>query len=295
MFNRKSINRAPAFVFCSALMFSFGGLFMKLVPWRGITINGMRNLIAIFVSLIFFIISGYKIKFNKSVLIGALLITGTTTLFTLGNKMTTAANAIVLQFTAPIFVIFYSLLFIKRKPKKSDIIACFCVFFGVTCFFLDSLGSGGIAGNILSLLSGVCYGGVFMINMFPESDSLSSVFFSQIISALFEAPFIFTETDFSATAIGGIAYLGILNMGLAYVFLAIGLKKTKPFTASLLSFVEPIMSPIWVALFYKEKITMFSVIGMIIVFSTIITYNFSGIKAAIKENNNAKDKQPGSK
>lgn len=81
---------------------------------------------------------------------GAVCICGTNTLFTVANKLTTAANTIVLQFTAPIFVILLSVVFWKKRPQKLDLIACGVVLVGVLCFFVDSLEAGGMAGNILA-------------------------------------------------------------------------------------------------------------------------------------------------
>ena len=85
-------------------------------------------------------------------ILGALSIFGTNALFSVANKLTTAANVIVLQFTAPIFVILFSALFWRRKPGRLDLLACGIVFGGVLFFFADSLEMGGGLGNVLALL-----------------------------------------------------------------------------------------------------------------------------------------------
>ena len=96
--------RPVLFVFLASVCFSTGGLFFKLIPWSALAINGARNLIGASVIGIYLLLSGHRLVFSGRVLTGALAMIGVTTLFAVANKMTTAANTIVLQFTAPVFV-----------------------------------------------------------------------------------------------------------------------------------------------------------------------------------------------
>ena len=98
---------AVLFVFLASVCFSTGGLFIKLVPWSALAINGARNLIGAAVIGIYLLFSRHKLVFSRRVFIGALSMIGVTTLFAVANKLTTAANTIVLQFTAPVFVILF--------------------------------------------------------------------------------------------------------------------------------------------------------------------------------------------
>lgn len=159
-------------VFCAALLFSIGGLCVKMIPWDPLSINSFRSIISVCILLLFAKLTHHKPKFTKGVLIGAIAMCGTTSLYTAANKLTTAANTILLQFTAPLFVILILCLFFHEKPKRLDIIACLCIFCGILCFFLDSLGSGHLIGDILAVLAGVCYAGVFLLNKFPGGDPL---------------------------------------------------------------------------------------------------------------------------
>lgn len=109
----------------------------------------------------------HPLRLNRWVALGALSVFGTNALFSLANKLTTAANAIVLQFTVPIFVMLFSALFFRKKPQKLDLAACAVVLGGILFFFLDSLEMGGGLGNFLALLSGVSYAGVFLMNDMP--------------------------------------------------------------------------------------------------------------------------------
>ena len=177
--DRSAAAKGTLFVFLSAVFFSIGGLFMKLIPWNGLAINSARNVFSVLVLAAFFRIRRHKLVINRTVLIGALAIVGTNILYSLANKLTTAGNTIILQFTAPIWVMVFSSLLLKKKPGRLDLIAAAFVFAGVICFFIDSLSSGHLAGDLLALLSGIFYAGVFMMNAREDSDSLSSVLISE--------------------------------------------------------------------------------------------------------------------
>ena len=261
------------YVLMAALLFSIGGLCIKLVPWSPLAINGARNLISVILIGIYLKVIHHKIVINPAVLFGAVCMTGTTTLYTIANKLTTAANTIVLQFTAPIFVIFFVWMFFKERPKRMDIAASVVVFIGIICFFIDGLSSGNMLGNILAVLSGVSYAGVFMMNSFEKSDSLSSIFLGQALSAVTCVWFVFGETNFGVTAIGGIVALGVFQLALAYIFMSKGLDEVPAVTASLTTAIEPILNPLWVALFYHEVITPLAFVGAVIVIVAVVGYN----------------------
>lgn len=260
-------------VFASAVLYSIGGLCIKVIPWSGMAINGGRTAIALVVIGIYLAVIGHKPRFNRWILLGALCIFGTNTLFSVANKMTTAANSIVLQFTAPIFVILFSLLFWRKRPKRLDVLACAVVFGGVLFFFVDSLEMGGGLGNLLALLSGVTYSGVFLMNDMPDSDGISSVFWGDVLSAVTGLPFLLQETEFTSTAILSLVVLGVFQVAVAFILLTVGLKTTPPVTASLVSGIEPVLNPILVAVFYKETMGFFALVGAAIVIVGVVGYN----------------------
>lgn len=260
-------------VFMAAVLYSIGGLCIKLIPWSGMSINSGRTIVAMVVIGGYLILTKHKIRFNKYILLGALCVCGTNILFSVANKMTTAANTIVLQFTAPIFVLILSMLFWKKKPKTLDAVTCLLVLGGVVCFFIDSLSMGGMAGNILALLSGLTYAGVFLLNDFPDCDPISSVFWGDLISALTGLPFLLQETAFMPTAVISLIILGAFQVGLAYILMCIGLKTTPAVTASLISGIEPILNPVLVAVFYGEPMGSMALVGAVIVIGSVVVYN----------------------
>ena len=269
----KDKRKAAFFVFLASMCFSTGGLFIKLIPWSALAINGARNLIGAAVIGIWLLITRHRIVFSRRVFIGALSLIGVTTLFTISNKLTTAANAIVLQFTAPVFVILMMAAIYRQKPKKPDLITCFLVLLGVVLFFVDGIRAGNLMGNVAALISGVCYAGVFMMNTGENADAISSCFLGQLAAGLALTPLCFSETDFTLPTMAAVAALGVIQVGAAYILFSIGIKNTPPVTASLITGLEPIMNPLLVAAFYGETVSILSVIGSVIVVSTIIAYN----------------------
>lgn len=260
-------------VFLAAVLYSIGGLCIKLIPWNGMSINGGRNIVALIVIGGYLLLTRHRLRFNRWVLLGAVSVCGTNVLFCLANKLTTAANTIVLQFTAPIFVILLAAAFWHKRPKRLDVAACAVVLLGVVCFFVDSLEMGGMLGNFLALLAGLSYAGVFLLNDLPDADPISSVFWGDVCSVLIGLPFLIRETEFTAPALISLVILGAFQVGLAYILMCIGLKTTPAVTASLISGIEPVLNPILVALFYHETIGTLSLLGAVIVVGAVLGYN----------------------
>jgi len=260
-------------VFLASVCFSTGGLFIKLVPWNPLAINGARNLVGAAVIGIYILITKHRIMFSRQVLVGAVSMIGVTSLFTIANKLTTAANAIVLQFTAPVFVILLMAVIYGAKPQRADVITCFAVLAGVCLFFVDGIQAGNWFGNLIALFSGVFYAGVFMMNAGEKADALSSCFLGQLTAGILFSPLCTAESDFSLPVIAAVLALGIIQVGGAYILFSEGIKYTPPVTASLITGMEPIMNPLWVAIFYGERVSALSLVGSVIVIGSIVTYN----------------------
>lgn len=261
------------FVLLAAVLYSTGGLCMKLIPWSGVALNGGRCTIALAVYLVYLLVKRHRPVFNRWVLLGAVSVCGTNVLFAMANKMTTAANSIVLQYTAPIFVILLSVLFLHRKVGRLDVGACAVVFLGVVCFFVESLGGGQVAGDVIALISGLTYAVVFLLNDMPEGDAISSVFWGTVLSSLIGIPFITGQQPLVGKALVSMVFLGIFQTGLAFLCLTIGLKTTPPVTASLVSGIEPVLNPILVAVFYGELMGPLSLLGAAVVICGVAGYN----------------------
>ena len=265
--------RGVLFVFLASVCFSTGGLFIKLIPWSALAINGARNLVGAAVIGLYLLLTRRKVVFSRRVLTGALSMIGVTTLFALANKMTTAANAIVLQFTAPVFVILLMAVIYRQKPTRTDILTCFAVLLGVVLFFVDGIRMGNLPGNVIAVVSGICYAGVFMMNTGKGADAISSCFLGQLAAGIVFTPLCLQESDFSARVLSAVLALGVIQVGGAYILFSIGIRHTPPVTASLITGMEPILNPLLVAAFYGEAVSALSVIGSVIVVFSILAYN----------------------
>ena len=153
------------------------------------------------------------------------------------------------------------------------------VFAGIGCFVADGLAAGTLLGNALGLGSGVAYAGVFLVNTEPEGDAMSSYFLGQVAGALIGLPFLSGETDFSFVPMVCIFALGVFQLGLSYVLIARGIATTPPMTASLVTAIEPILTPVWVALAYGERLSGFSLAGAVLVLCSVVWFNTRGRKA----------------
>ena len=267
--------RGTVYVLLSAICFSTGGVLIKLIPWSSMTIQGIRSIFSILVVGGYMLLRRQRFVWNKTVFWGAICNTVMAFSFVAATKLTTAANAIVLQFTEPIFVILLMWFIYKKKPGKDALIACAVVFAGILCFFFESLGAGQMAGDLLAILSGFTYALVMMMKKFEGADFGSSLIVSNIISAVVGIPVYFRDfsTAFVADAWVFMLLLGVVQFGLSYIFLSKGLDYVSPVTASLTSTIEPILNPILVAVFYGEKIGAAAVVGAVLVVGAAAVYN----------------------
>ena len=246
---------------------------MKLIPWNALAINGVRNLIACCVIGIYLLVIRHKLVFNLTVLTGAISMAGVTTCYAIANKLTTAGNTIILQYTAPVWIMVLMYLFFRKKPNRTGVISLIIVFAGILCFFFEGLSTGKWLGDLIALISGMFYAGVFMLNSFEKGDAISSVFFGQLLCGIFLSPLAMRETDFSLPVLLSVFFLGAVQVGLAYIFFTSGTKYIDPLTASIINALEPILNPVLVAIFYGERLGRLSLIGAAIVLCGIMYYN----------------------
>lgn len=267
--------KSTLFVFLSSVLFATGGLFFKICTWDAMAISSARSVIAGILILVLLLIRGHKFRINRHVILAALSISCTNMLYALANKLTTAGNTIVLQFTMPVFVILIMALFYRKKPSAIERITCAAVVGGVVCFFVDSLTAGNMLGNALALVSGLAYAGFFIFNSREDSEPFTAILLSYAFTALVGLPWLI-GTDFAAGGFGDYASvlaLGLFQQGLAQICFAMGIVNVSPVAASLISGIEPVLNPILVAAVYGETLSALSVLGAVIVLSAIVVYN----------------------
>lgn len=278
------MKKATLFVFLSSVFFALGGLFFKLISWDALAISSARSILAGLMIFIFLLIRKHKFVVNRCVIITALAISVTNTLYAMANKLTTAGNTIVLQFSMPVFVILIMLLFFHKKPTKLELVTCLLVLAGIVCFFVDSLTAGNLLGNALALISGATYAVFFVFNSREESEPFTAIVLSYALTALIGLPSLL-HTDIGASSTDTlltVLALGLIQQGVAQVCFALGIKHTSPVTAGLISGVEPILNPVLVAVFYHELLTPLSLVGAAVVLLSILAYNYITSKQEAK-------------
>jgi len=268
-----SDRKGPLFMVAASLCWSLGGLCIKFIPWNAMSIIGMRAALAAVVFAIYR--RSVKVKFTRGNVLAAFCIASTTILFVFANQLTTAAAAILLQFSAPIFILLMQLIFYRKKPKFNEILAVSITIFGMLLFFADKLETGYRLGNIIAIMSGVTFAGVFVCNKRPDTDPSQSVMLGFLINSAVGLPFIFFDANIVAapSAWSFMLLLGIVQVGFAYIFFTEGIKRTAALLACLITALEPVLNPIWVAIFTDERPGRFALAGGAVIFVTVVCYN----------------------
>ena len=263
--------KGSLFMIAASICWSFGGLCIKLIPWGAMSIIGFR---ALFAAVVFSIYRrSVKVEFTRGNVLAASCVAATIILFVFANKLTTAAAAILLQFTAPIFIILIHLVFYRQKPRLSGIVAVMATIVGMLLFFAGQLDAGGALGNVLAIGSGLAFAGVFVCNRRPDVNTEQSLFLGFLINAAVGLPFAFFQVTPEIVAWGSMAFLGIVQVGVAYIFFSMGIRRTPALLACLITAMEPILNPVWVALTIGEIPGAFAIAGGVVIVITVICYN----------------------
>jgi drug/metabolite transporter (DMT)-like permease len=270
----KSQKSAVLLMASCATLWSIAGIFIKMVPWNALTIAGFRSLIAALVVLIFMKFTKRKIKVNRSSLLGALFVGGTFFTFVSANKLTTAANAIVLQFTSPVFILIISALVYHQRFFKADLLTVVVTLFGISLFFFDRLGAGNLLGNCIAIFAGLLMAGMYVTTGRMDDDSrMSAILFGHVMTALIGVPTAFVfPTPVSAVSVLSILTLGIVQLGIPYILYGLAVENCPPLACSLVGAIEPLLNPVWVWIFYGEAPGTYALFGGIIVIGAVTSW-----------------------
>lgn len=301
---KPALNPVAALALC-ALLWSFGGLVIKLIKWDALAIAGVRSLLGMLtVTIAFRRPPKIFVRQNENalqdqnarpakidwrattnLLLGGFFYAATMLLFVPATKMTTAANAILLQYTNPIYIIIFGPLLAGEKSDWIDIAAVAGILAGMVLLLWGDLGGGQMAGNILALLSGVTYGGTTIFlrrakNTRP-SDSLN---LSCLLSFLFAIPFIVKAgLPQSAMSYPALLCLGVFQIGMPAVLLSIGIEKVPALSSVIITMIEPMMNPVWVALFAGEVPSASSIFGGLVILACIVAHVALKRAAAVRK------------
>jgi drug/metabolite transporter (DMT)-like permease len=260
--------KAILFLILAAILWSTAGVLVKALDWQPLSILAGRG---IFTSILFII---YMRRLPQKVTRWTILAAGgsiaTQFLFITSTKLTTAANAIFLQYTAPIYVVLLAYWLLREKPSRTDWIAMVIIFLGLILFFGDQLSPDGFYGNVLAVLSGVT-SAIMMVSFRAQKDGSpeDSILIASVVIAILGFPSILKETQTVANWLS-IAYLGIFQIGLAFIFFTRGIKHIPALEANLIGTLEPILNPVWVFLFLGERMGKSALLGGLVVLVGVI-------------------------
>ncbi|MDL2235202.1 DMT family transporter [Christensenellaceae bacterium OttesenSCG-928-L17] len=258
-------------MFLCAIMWSISGFLTKLIPWHPMVISGTRCILSAAVLGIYMRMIGIKPVFNKNACLLALDVALIFVLYMPAVKLTTAANAIVMQYTAPIYVLLFSAIVYKQRVRRGDILTVVLTVAGIALFFFDQLGAGSTTGNIMALASGVFLGGMFFLgSKITEQERLSGLLFAQIFSVFIGLPFaFFSENPITTTSLIYIVLLGVVQLGLPYVLYTRAARHCPALQCSLISVIEPLLNPLWVFLIIGERLSVYALVGGFVVLATV--------------------------
>lgn len=273
--------KAILYLALAAILWSTSGLFVKILDWQPVSILAGRSLFASIVFLIY--LKRLPTRFSWWQVLAALMFILTQFLFITSTKLTTAANAIFLQYTMPIYVVLLAYWFLGEKPSRTDWLSMLIIFIGLALFFGDELSAEGFYGNLLAILSGVT-GAIMMVSFRAQKDGnpAESNLIAFLVTATLGAPFILKET-WTVTNWSILAFLGIVQIGFAFIFFTKGIKHIPALEANLIGTLEPVLNPIWVFLFYGESMGKFALFGGLVVLGGVILSAVGSAKAAKEE------------
>ncbi|MDR0465783.1 MAG: EamA family transporter [Deltaproteobacteria bacterium] len=275
--------KAVLMVVAAAVLWSTGGFLIKWIDWTGLSIAGWRSLIAA-LFLCGCLRRAPRIPGSAAAWIGILMYSLMVLSFVMATKLTTAANAILLEYLSPVYVALLAPIFLKEPTRRRDWLFIVSAACGMAMFFMDELGAGGLAGNVLGVFSGIFFASFCLaLRRVPAGHAVDMVVFGNVTAFLLSLPFMDFQHVPGASGWLCLLILGCFQLGLGYYFYAAASVHLTALELSVIPVLEPLLNPLIVALFLGETPGVWSMAGGVIVLGTVTSW------AAIK----AGEKRPG--
>ena len=253
----------------AAILWSSGGVVIKLSSLSAWTMVFGRA----FVAALFFLVV-LRVSLRGARLSTAVAYAGTMITFILATKLTTAANAVFLQYSGSAYVLVLGPWLLRERLRRTDVACAMASLIGVSLVLLGGADAGRWSGNLVAAASGVFFAStiVLMRRDARAGSALPSTALGNVIAAAIAAPFAtFDRATFTPTSLLVVGYLGAIGIGLAYLLFTHGLKTTSASKASVLAALEPVLNPLWVALAISERPSGWSLVGGALVVVAIAT------------------------
>ena len=270
--------RAVGLLFAAALCWSLGGLLIKAIAWPPLAVAGGRGLIA---ALFLIAVSrGLRFHFSRPQVLGAIGYAACTVTFCAATKLTTAANAILLQYTAPVWIALFGTWLLGKRATRADWFTIVAVLGGMGLFFADNLELSGMLGNALGALSGFCFAGMTIALRHQEDGSpVESIILGNLLAFLIGLPWIIGAPALPANGWIALVLLGALQLGLSYWLYARAIRHVTALEAVLIPVIEPLLNPLWVLLAMGERPSPKALLGGAIVLLAITLRGLAKIRA----------------
>lgn len=259
----------------AALLWSTGGLFIKWNDLSPYELSCGRSLFAAATVALLTRHEGFRI--NAVTGVASLLYAILLLLFVIATKLTTAANAIFLQYTAPVYILLFEPLVFREKYRAADFIVVACCVAGMSLFFVGKLRPEDVRGNLAALGSGLCFASFYLLLRTKSARSVnraSSVIYGNLLLALVTLPaFIAGSGKLDARNLSVVAYLGVVQIGVAYTLLTAGLARgVRSLDAGIIGYVEPVLNPVWVFLILGELPSRWALLGGAIIIAAVAAH-----------------------
>ena len=259
----------------AALLWSTGGLFIKWTTLSGLELSFGRSLFAAITVALFTRHEGFGI--NRLTAVASVLYAALLLLFVLATKQTTAANAIFLQYTAPVYLLILEPLVYKEKFRSRDLITVLVCLAGMTLFFVGKLRPQDVTGNLLALASGLCFALYVLLLRHAKARTVnraSSVIYGSLLLVIFTAPAgLAAIPRLTQHDVLVVLYLGVVQIGLAYTLFTVAMARgVRSLDAGIVGYIEPVLNPIWVFLVLGEKPSGWALLGGVIIIVAVVSH-----------------------
>jgi drug/metabolite transporter, DME family len=266
---------ALLFIFAAAFLWSTGGLFIKWTTLSGLELSCLRSFFALLTVAFFTRHEGFGL--NRLTAVASILYAVLVILFVVATKTTTAANAIFLQYTAPVYLLILEPIIYKEKFRSRDLITVLVCLGGMALFFVGQLRPQDITGNIIALASGFCFALYFLLLRHPrvhEVNRASSVIYGNALVVLAVAPWgLAALPSLTAHDLIGVSYLGVIQLGISYALFTTGMARgVRSLDAGIICYIEPVLNPVWVFLILAERPSAWALLGGAIIIVAVICH-----------------------
>lgn len=260
--------QAVGILLITVVLWSTSGFLIKLLPWNALAISGARSAIAAVVFWTYlrhpnFTWSGAQIG-------GAIALVLTQTLFISATQLTTAANAIFLQYSAPVFVALFGWWYLGERVRVADWLAMLAIFGGMFLFLVDGFSGSGLIGSLMAVLAGISMAWLILfLRKQKDGSPLETVLLGNVIAALIGLPFILWETG-TGTSLGWneiaiLGFLGLFQLGIPFILYSQAIRVLTAVESVLILTLEPILNPLWVFIVIDERPGPLAMLGGAIV------------------------------